>query len=154
MKTIKTVLFLVLLLPSQPLLAQEKEARLCIYFKENTKNIKIEMNADSTHTEFTIWGIGFETKAKRKKALKEYRAHPTGDYQPSFLSPDLFSVDKPQKMTSLKALNCGQLVSVEEYRTRKVDSRKIKIPPLAWMIKKLDDHTFLVWDAMWYINFD
>ncbi len=153
MKTIKLVLFLVLLLPSQSLLAQKKKAALCIYFKENTKNIKIEMNADSTHTEFTIWGIGFETKAKRKKALKEYWANSAGTtLQPTFLYPDFFSVDKPQKMTSLKALNCGQLVSVEEYRTGKVDARKT-VGHQVWMIKKLDDHTFLVWDATRYLYF-
>ncbi len=153
MKMIKIVLLLVLLLPSQPLLAQKKKTGLCIYFRENTKNIKVEMDADSTHTEFTIWGPGLETNAKRKKALKEYRAHPTGDYYPSFIMPDFFSARKPKKMTSLKALNCGQSVSVEEYRTGKVDYRKIETS-FVWMIKKLNDHTFLVWDAMGYIRFD
>ncbi len=154
MKMIKIVLLLVLLLPSQLLLAQKKgRAALCVYFKENTKNIKVDMDADSTHTEFTIWSPGLETNAKRKKALKEYRAHPTGDYNPSFILPDFFSVDKPRKMTSLKALNCGQMVSVEEYRTGKVDYKKIGGPQV-WMIKELDDHTFLVWDAMAPVIFD
>ncbi len=145
---IKLVLFLVILLPSQPLLAQKKKAALCIYFRENTKNIKVEMSADSSFTEFTIWGIGFETKAKRKKALKKYNADPTNHYfHPPFLYPDFFSPSKPKKLHSLKKLNCGQLVSVEEYRLGKVDYKKI-VGHQVWMIKKLDDHTFLVWDAM------
>lgn len=126
----------------------QDQPRLCVYFKQSAKYIEIKLREDSTHTHFKIIRKGFETEEQRKKAWEEYRQDPFADELYPIFYRTFYSVRKPEKLTSIKEVDCVDLISLDEYRQKDFRTPRKARSDLVIFIQKLPDSTFLKWDVV------
>lgn len=124
--------------------------KLCICFKEETKYIKMGfIHKDSTWTGFSIIREGYETKEKRQKERikRSQKRFPDMSLPPFYLN--FYSTEKPVKLNFIKNITaCVDIVTVNEFRQDEFKMPKEARSGLFIFIKKLNDGTFLKWDAM------
>ena len=101
LRLIKLIIPIGFLVISSPKGYAQNLPRICIYFQEETNFINVDIEEDSTYTDFRIVREGFETPKKREIAQKKWQHSPTEAKFPYFYY-DFYAVRKPQKIHSVE----------------------------------------------------
>jgi hypothetical protein len=127
---------------------EQKERKYVTIYIDNLKDKALKgysISNDTTSAQFSIYAKGFESKANREKAIREYYQGPeNSNGEPTFIITFTAFAFKPVvKPERLKSLNGITYITLKELR----DKNYVHSSP-TYIIHKLKDGTYLKWETI------
>jgi len=153
-KTFLLLGVLLIMLPQRNIIGQNVEERLCICFDEDSENINLSFNQDSSFIAFNIIIEGFETEERRENARRKAKEEHKSSMLLTYTEPVFVKVylsDEAKSITGNREeviLACKSEVSLDEFRKENFKPTQGNSGSRVYFITEMKDNLFKMWGAI------